>query len=530
MTQPWPKNPSIYEINTWVWLNTLSKHYDQPITLHNVPDAVVDELASYHVDAIWLMGVWHRGPATRASALNYIHEYRAALPDLTAEDVVGSAYAVGGYTVDAHLGGKRGLAKFRKQLQQRGMKLMLDFVPNHVATDHPWISDNPDYFVHGHDEQRLDSNFFLAKNARGEEMLIAHGRDPYFPGWIDTAQLNAFSNGYRQAAVRTLRDLATQCDGVRCDMAMLLTNSVFSNTWGWLGLQTPASDFWREVIPLVKKRYPHFLFIAEVYWGMDYDMQQQGFDYTYDKTLYDRLVAGDIGEVYTHLLADIRFSERTIRFVENHDEPRVAASMGVERSRPAAVLTNSIPGAVLLHDGQFTGRKVKLPVQIARQPDEPQREDLLAFYLRLQRELQNDIYRIGRWRLLQRYPACSNCPGHAHIIAHAWRMNNEFRLIAVNLSGTWSTASLHAGEWMRDLSAHDWHAYDALSDCYTEYHGADIAAKGFVVELAAYQSLVYRLTPKTDAKTMLQKVRRALGGGQPHKSGKPLPAGESDAS
>ncbi len=512
-SKPWPKNPSIYEINTWVWLNTLSERYKRPITLRNVPDEVVDELATYRADAIWMMGVWHRGPATRASALNYIHEYRGALADITEEDVVGSAYAVGGYTVDEHLGGQRGLAAFRKQLQRRGLRLILDFVPNHVATDHPWVSQHPDYFVQGSDAQREDADFFLTETAGGQDMIVAHGRDPYFPGWIDTAQLNAFSPGYRAAAVQILRELATQCDGVRCDMAMLLATPVFENTWGWLGVQPLAEEFWREVIPQVKQRAPQFLFIAEVYWGLDYEMQQQGFDYTYDKTLYDRLVAGDIGGVYDHLLAELSFSERNVRFIENHDEPRAADSFGVERSRPAAVLTNTVPGAVLLHDGQFTGRVIKLPVQIARQPDEDERDDLKAFYLRLLHETSSSIYRTGQWRLLQRHPACAHCTGHTNIIAYAWRNEDEYRLIAVNLSHEWSTVSLDAGEWMESLTAHDWHAYDGLSDSFTEYHGAIMAERGIVLELPAYQSCVYRLTKKTATSGILQRAKRALGSG-----------------
>ncbi|MBA3874678.1 MAG: hypothetical protein H0X30_36585, partial [Anaerolineae bacterium] len=50
---PWPQKPFIYQINTYVWLNTLSRSYNRPITLENVPDKVLDELSSYNVDAIW---------------------------------------------------------------------------------------------------------------------------------------------------------------------------------------------------------------------------------------------------------------------------------------------------------------------------------------------------------------------------------------------------------------------------------------------------------------------------------------------
>ncbi len=105
---PWATKPVIYEINTWVWLDTLSRASNRPVTLENVPDSVLDELAGYGIHAVWLMGIWQRSPAARASAIQYKDEYQPALPDLTDEDVIGSPYAVGAYHVDDHFGGRGG--------------------------------------------------------------------------------------------------------------------------------------------------------------------------------------------------------------------------------------------------------------------------------------------------------------------------------------------------------------------------------------------------------------------------------------
>ncbi|MGB1286681.1 MAG: alpha-amylase family glycosyl hydrolase, partial [Aggregatilineales bacterium] len=318
----WHPNARVYEINTWVWLNTLSQRYGKTITLETIPDEIIAELASYHVDVIWMMGVWYHSKAVRDSALNYVHEYRGALPDITDDDVKGSAYAIGKYDVDARIGGRAGLEHFRERLQAHGLKLILDFVPNHVSTDHPIIATHPEYFVQGTEEMiaHEPGNFFRTKNAQGDDMIIAHGRDPYFSGWIDTAQFNAFNQGYRDAAVEVLLKIAALSDGVRCDMAMLMLNSIFDRTWGWTELESPDEDFWLYVIPEVLEQYPNFVFIAETYWHMDYQLQQQGFDFTYDKVGYDRLLDGNINGLYDHLNADINFVRRNIRFIENHDE------------------------------------------------------------------------------------------------------------------------------------------------------------------------------------------------------------------
>ena len=152
MNTSWPRRPVIYEINTWVWLNDLRQQYDRAITLGNVPAEQWDATASLAVDAVWLMGVWERSPESIRIAngnLGLQADFRRALPDYTPADNVGSAYCVRNYVVDEHLGGPEGLAVARQMLAQRGLRLVLDFVPNHVATDHPWLFEHPEYFVQG---------------------------------------------------------------------------------------------------------------------------------------------------------------------------------------------------------------------------------------------------------------------------------------------------------------------------------------------------------------------------------------------
>jgi hypothetical protein len=495
MVTAWPKKPVIYQINTWIWLDSLSRHYKRPITLENVPDKVLDELKSYNVDVIWMMGVWQRSHAARASALNYQHEYRHALPDITPDDVVASPFAVGSYQVDEHLGGRIGLALFRKRLRDRGLKLILDYVPNHVATDHAWIKAHPEYMVQGKeaDLHTRSSDFFAARDFLRRDIVVAHGRDPYFPGWIDTAQLNAFHPGLRKAMLNLLLDIASQCDGVRCDMAMLLVNDVFANVWrGYVG-STPDTEFWNDLIPAVKHHFPDFTFIAEVYWDMEAHLHHLGFDYCYDKRLYDRIREQTVPGVQAHLVGPTGFQQKLVRFIENHDEPRAASALGINYSYPAAVMICTLPGATLLHDGQFIGRKVKLPVQIGRQPNETPNKELRAFYLKVLAETRAPIYQEGVWWLF--HPAPAHPDGsHQNLVAYGWRAKNDLVLVVCNLKNQLSRGHILLNGWP-ELHGRRWQLTDALDGAHYERDGNAMQNPGLYVELDPFQSHIFHFRP-----------------------------------
>ena len=300
----WSPHPRIYEINTWVWLGELSRKSSRPITFKNVPKQEWDAIARLRVDAVWFMGVWERSPAGLAIARanpSLMTDCRRALPDLTDRDIVGSPYCVRRYVVDAALGGPDGLAEARKQLAGRGLGLMLDFVPNHVAPDHPWVDEHPEYFVRG---DRADLERDPASFLERAGQVYACGRDPYFPAWPDVLQLNAFDPGLRRAAIETVSSIADQCDGVRCDMAMLFINSIFERTWGKRAGSKPSTEYWTDLITTVKATHRQFVFMAEAYWDLEWELQQQGFDYCYDKRLYDRMEHGDVEPVRQHLQGD----------------------------------------------------------------------------------------------------------------------------------------------------------------------------------------------------------------------------------
>jgi hypothetical protein len=488
----WPKHPTIYEINTWVWLRELGQQRNEPLTLADIPKSVWDGIASLGFDAVWLMGVWERSPAGIQVAManqGLLEDFRRALPDFTAEDNVGSPYCVRNYEVDPRLGGRKGLAIARAELARRGMRLILDFVPNHVAPDHPWVTEQPEYFIRGDDgDVTREPAAFLTTAGR----IFACGRDPFFPAWPDVLQLNAFDPGLRSAIRETVSNIADQCDGVRCDMAMLVMNDIFQRTWGERAGTRPEGEYWSELITEVRAGHPGFIFMAEAYWELEWELQQQGFDFCYDKKLYDRLEHGPAESVRLHLCAEMAYQERLVRFIENHDEPRAAATFPPEQERAVALLATTLPGAALLHEGQLEGRRVRLPVFLGRRPAEVVDDRLRAFYQALLSVIARERVRNGRWRLCGRSGWPDNA-SHLNIVAHCWSGEKSRHLIVVNLSAAAAQARVQLP--CEELRGRAWRLVDLLTAENWDRDGDEMAGEGLYVELEPWKGNFFRLEP-----------------------------------
>ena len=338
--------PVLYQINTRVWLTELSATLGRRATLDDIPRP----------------RNWIDWPRRASIGSGYSASGRPVRPHRKSRGIMPSGnmnsrrhcrtcvrkislvsgFAITGYTVHTQLGGDAALARLRARLRKRNLKLMLDFVPNHMGIGHPWVDDHPEYFVHGSeiDQVLAPQNYTLVKRRKGD-LLLAYGRDPYFSGWPDTLQLNYANPATQEAMIGELVKISGQCDGVRCDMAMLVLPDVFDRTWGHT-----APLFWPAAIQRVRDRSPEFLFMAEVYWDMEWTLQQQGFDYTYDKRLYDRLREGHARPVRDHFHAELDYQNKLARFLENHDEPRAAATFPLDKHLAAAVLSFLSPGCV----------------------------------------------------------------------------------------------------------------------------------------------------------------------------------------
>jgi hypothetical protein len=475
--------PVLYEVYTRAALTARARALGRPATLDDIPDGDLDGWAARKFDFIWMLGVWQTGFVGRSvsqSEPSWRHEYERALPDLTDEDICGSCFAVHDYAVHTDFGGPEALARFRERLKQRGLRLMLDFVPNHSARDHPWVFKHPEFYVQGTEDDlaRAPQNYARAETKDGP-LVLAYGRDPYFPGWPDTFQLNYGNPRLRAAMELELFHVAEQCDGVRCDMSMLLLPDVFERTWG-----IAARPFWPDAIRRVHRELPGFVFMAEAYWDLEWTMQNQGFDFVYDKRLYDRLRDRHARPVHDHLRADMTFQNRLARFVENHDEPRAAEAFPPDVHRAAAMITFLSPGLRLFHDGQFEGRKVRIPVHLRRGPDEPADNGLADFYGRLLAVLEHPALRAGPWWLLDGTQAWDGNGTWDGFIAAAWGKAGERLLVVVNYAGTQGQCYVRLP--FSEFSGGRVRLADRMGDTVYERDGDALLATGLYLDMPAW--------------------------------------------
>lgn len=354
--------------------------------LDRIAEEHLDRLAALGFDWVWLMGLWRIGPAA------------VAISKLYGADFQGSPYAIASYDVSPELGGDAALRAFVARAHRAGLKVMADFVPNHMSVDSPLIDAHPEFAIHSNPELRHESPHDYFKHPKGR---LAHGKDPYFPGWTDTVQLDYAHPGLRAYQTATLARLAEMVDGVRCDMAMLVLREQVKQIWfprvdqALFDHHYPR-EFWADAIDAVRARRRDFVFMAEVYWDKDPYLQSLGFDYTYDKKLYDLLSHGRLEDIHGYLSwAPPSYLSRCVHFLENHDEERAAARF-VGRSHAAAILSYAIPGAVFIHQGQMEAYREKLPVQRLRPlehevPDARER----VFHERLIACVKQPIFREG---------------------------------------------------------------------------------------------------------------------------------------
>ena len=446
-TETRPEFPLLYQINTRILISEAKstllslgnqKNGSKKYTLRDFLE--VDEFINAFVykkkretpkyNFIYLLGVWQTGEASREISRTNVKElenYKKELPDFKTDDISGSPFAVQSYTFNRDFGEPEHLKMFSEKLHSRGIGLILDFVPNHTALDHPWVKSHPEYYIQGTEQSlaREPQNYIKI-----DGKIFAHGKDPYFDGWRDTLQLNYRHPRLQQAMVDELFKIAAQCDGVRCDMAMLVLPEIFKSTWSNLSLpqdNTPACEqnFWEYAIKEVRKKYPSFVFMAEVYWDKEWELQQLGFDYTYDKKLYDLLLKKEGWNIYGHLRASPDYQQKSVRFLENHDEERIAHELpNFEQHQAAAIVAFLVPGLRFFHQGQAEGRKIHISMHLQRRQNEKKNSDVDLFYsLLLGDVLFRDPVRNGNWHLLNTSQAWEGNISKGNFIPFMWIPN-----------------------------------------------------------------------------------------------------------
>ncbi|MEI6639275.1 MAG: alpha-amylase, partial [Chlorobium sp.] len=264
-----------------------------------------------------------------------------------------------------------------------------------------------------------------------KETYLAYGKDPYFDPWTDTLQLNYARKETHKMMTENLFKISSLCDAVRCDVAMLILKSVFNTTWSNLG-GIMEEEFWSNAIAAIKLRHPDFIFLAEAYWNKEWELQQQGFDYTYDKPFYDYLSNGavNVEKLTGHLLGNWEYQKHLCRFLENHDEPRAAEKIGLNHKAAALVMLTS-PGMHLIHQDQIYGFSKRIPVQLLRQATETSDTKLAEFYQKLFLLQEREVFQEGRVEWIN-----LNAPYNSHCLGFHRFTAKENAYVLANFSGT----------------------------------------------------------------------------------------------
>ena len=494
---------NIYELNIRIWLWELSNKYKSRISLTNIPDEEILKLKELGFDCLWLEGVWSRSKESRNIILKdakLMHELKIILPGLKLEDVSSSPYAISQYEVDVFLGNNQNLLEFKKRLNRDGMKLMLDFVPNHTALDHHWLKENPDYFIRGTDEDLNNyPDLFFRHSDAG--FIFAYGKDPNFPAWQDVAQLNYFNPQTRKAMLTLLLNIAGLCDGLRCDMAMLILKRVQREIWkervfGGNKFKEQELEFWQEAAVLIRKSYPDFIFIAEAYWGLEDELIELGFDYAYDKTFYDYLRDSNIENVKEYLAEEQETAGRKLKFIENHDEARAAVVFGPEKVKIAAFLLVLSPGAHLYHQGQLEGFKLKAPLYLTRSVSEQIDEDIRSFYKNLLVALKDIPLNTVQWELVALFPAWKENESYKNFIAVFGKAQGIYYLAAVNCS--FAQSQCYAYFDISAIAAEDLIFKDIVGQSEYKRNKEEIIIRGLYLDMPKYSFHLFKILERSN--------------------------------
>ena len=445
------------------------------------------------MDWLWLVGIWQRSPAAAELARTGIAGQEQAggvLSSLTHHDIIGSPFAIKDYTVDTEIGTDASLGHFRERLRKHEIRLMLDFVPNHTARDHAWVTGHPEFFMQGTEaEIGQHPEAYVRLQSPGGSIIFAHGREPHAAPWSDTLQLDFSQLPAQAAVIQELIRVAHLCDGVRCNMAMLVLPAVFQRTWS-----VRPEPFWPVAIQRVRQQWPDFTFLAESYWDLQFALQQHGFDYTYDKSLYDALLSLSSGAVRERLGAPLGNQRKLVHFLENESSERAAAVFPPGVHQAAAVLAYTAPGMRLFHRGQFEGRKTRKPVGLARVPEEPPNLELREFYERLAQCTQHPAIREGTWQLMRCDPAWSgNSTCDGFIAFYRRSLKSPHLLVTVNYAP--SQGQCYVPLPIKDLYGQKFVLTDLLSDARYPREGDELTNKGLYLDVPAWGHHVFEFQP-----------------------------------
>jgi hypothetical protein len=350
-------------------------------------------------------------------------------------------------------------------------------VPNHVALDHLWAIDHPEYFIQGSEleyKKPKQTNYVKINNN-----IYALGRDPEYDPWNDVLQLNIFSEELRKSHIAILNRLAKQCDGVRCDMAMLMLDYVFKQNWNFASKDIPKVEYWQLIISQVKKVFPNFVFIAECYWETQEQLINLGFDYCYDKEFYDYLVNDQVYLLKKRLNQILSTQDHYLRFIENHDEPRSAEIIkDINKLKSSIILLMSVPGGKLFYEGQLEGRKIPTLVQLRQSPEENINDTIYLFYVKLLHLFKDINNAPSQWRVLDTDEA-------QDIIILFWKNIDRMYLVVIN----WSQQEQNFNYMLNNLSSKSQIIFNTMDSQVN----IQLTDNNISLQMLAYQTIIIEI-------------------------------------
>ena len=396
--------------STYVWLDQLSKKYGRHIyRLDQVPDEELDELQSYGITGLWLIGLWQRSKASQN------------IKQITGNpDALASAYSLFSYDVAWEIGGQEALDNLSARAAQRGIRMASDMVPNHMAIDSRWVIEHPDWFLSlphqpfpngdfdtpdlcddGRVSVYLEAGYYdktdasvvfkRVDNWSGDTRFIYHGNDGTAIPWNDTAQLNYLMPEVREAALQTILHVARQFPIIRFDAAMTLAKRHFHRLWfpapgeggdipsragrGLSGAEFDAAmpvEFWREVVDLVARELPDTLLLAEAFWMMEsYFVRTLGMHRVYNSAFMHMLRDEENQKYRLTLKNTLEFDAdilgRFVNFMNNPDEETAVEQFGKgDKYFGVCTLLATLPGLPMFGHGQLEGYAEKYGMEYPR--------------------------------------------------------------------------------------------------------------------------------------------------------------------
>lgn len=476
---------TVYEITTRPYLYLLSQKLGKTCTLKDIPTSEFDSWKEKGFEWIWFMGVWQLGEYGRQHDLTdpgCISGYNENCPGWTSDDVIGSPYAIVQYSVNTVVGTIDDIKWIREELHKRGMKLMLDFVPNHSAFEAPELKSTPNFYIRAKPQTELDPNRF---NADG----IAYGREyESQSAWTDVAQYNYFDLDFRKHQIDVLKFIGSVADGARCDMAHCVMNDAFQRCWSeelaaW-GYSKPSTEFWIEAIQAVKAVYPNFKFLAESYHDNEAALIGMGFDYAYDKIPYDSLTWNNPqGFIQNIRDRTADYKSHGCYFTENHDEKRAIRNFGdYRKANAAAALLLTLPGLRFFNQEQWNGPANKIDVHLRRANPEAPIPECVTFYNKLFKILQLDCMKLGEFTQL-------SIDGSTTIPAWKYSYGDEHILVTVNYNENQSGGYIQLPDAPEGSGIP---VYELISGTTYYRDGTEMRTKGLFVLLDGYQIQIFR--------------------------------------